>query len=516
MAASLEEPEYKKKKLTDIPPSGLLTCHAIRLKPGEELVSGLKRFVSENDLGSAFVLTCVGSVRSGTIRLANAAAGSSKGNPNEDPWLGYLNPSPPFLLTLEEGSYVTVEVSMKIHSRNLTRLVSESNSAFSSKNAKNTNPIETSDAKPDTNSSPDNISVVRGLGAPVVSRDDSGHAPLSVTQDATKLVPERDNDVCVLRDNGRKSPEVPARPRQSLAELLEHPTKKDPSSTENDPWLGYLNPSPPFLLTLEEGSYVTVEVSMKIHSRNLVRTISGGGHLHVSLGDKEGQVIGGHVMGNMIIFTTAEVVIAGTPFAISVVTFSYVAHGILPTIEENMTDRTRFNSMLAITYAFCAVLRTFFAINGFFSFYGNIHPVISNSLPANSAIHVTVNALLVAYSILCYPFLAVAAIQITERSIIPKCTFERIPSKVWYVCARVLITVITVAIALLVPHFAALIAISGNLGAMTALIFPTLFHLRLKYEELSVWDIILDFFVLVLGIAMFVIGSAIGIRQLLK
>ncbi|XP_048586741.1 vesicular inhibitory amino acid transporter [Nematostella vectensis] len=208
--------------------------------------------------------------------------------------------------------------------------------------------------------------------------------------------------------------------------------------------------------------------------------------------------------------------LAGTPFAISVVTFSYVAHGILPTIEENMTDRTRFNSMLAITYAFCAVLRTFFAINGFFSFYGNIHPVISNSLPANSAIHVTVNALLVAYSILCYPFLAVAAIQITERSIIPKCTFERIPSKVWYVCARVLITVITVAIALLVPHFAALIAISGNLGAMTALIFPTLFHLRLKYEELSVWDIILDFFVLVLGIAMFVIGSAIGIRQLLK
>ncbi|XP_048586739.1 mitogen-activated protein kinase-binding protein 1 isoform X2 [Nematostella vectensis] len=114
-----------------------------------------------------------------------------------------------------------------------TRLVSESNSAFSSKNAKNTNPIETSDAKPDTNSSPDNISVVRGLGAPVVSRDDSGHAPLSVTQDATKLVPERDNDVWVLRDNGRKSPEVPARPRQSLAELLEHPTKKDPSSTEN-------------------------------------------------------------------------------------------------------------------------------------------------------------------------------------------------------------------------------------------------------------------------------------------
>ncbi|XP_048586743.1 bifunctional protein GlmU [Nematostella vectensis] len=138
MAASLEEPEYKKKKLTDKPPSGLLTCHAIRLKPGEELVSGLKRFVSENDLGSAFVLTCVGSVRSGTIRLANATV-SSKGDPNE---------------------------------------IMELNGQF---------------------------------------------------------------------------------------EIL-----------------------------------------------SLVGTISGGGHLHVSLGDKEGRVIGGHVMGNMIIFTTAEVVIGNS------------------------------------------------------------------------------------------------------------------------------------------------------------------------------------------------------------
>ena len=32
-------------------------------------------------------------------------------------------------------------------------------------------------------------------------------------------------------------------------------------------------------------------------------------HLHVSLGDAQGHVIGGHVMGDMIIYTTAEVVL---------------------------------------------------------------------------------------------------------------------------------------------------------------------------------------------------------------
>jgi hypothetical protein len=40
-------------------------------------------------------------------------------------------------------------------------------------------------------------------------------------------------------------------------------------------------------------------------------TLSGGegGHLHICLSDKEGKVIGGHVIGDLIIFTTAEVVI---------------------------------------------------------------------------------------------------------------------------------------------------------------------------------------------------------------
>ncbi|KAK6181401.1 hypothetical protein SNE40_009257 [Patella caerulea] len=44
---------------------------------------------------------------------------------------------------------------------------------------------------------------------------------------------------------------------------------------------------------------------------SLVGTLSGGegGHLHISLSDTEGNVIGGHVIGNLTVFTTAEVMI---------------------------------------------------------------------------------------------------------------------------------------------------------------------------------------------------------------
>ncbi|KAK3092376.1 hypothetical protein FSP39_002124 [Pinctada imbricata] len=42
---------------------------------------------------------------------------------------------------------------------------------------------------------------------------------------------------------------------------------------------------------------------------SLVGTLSAGGHLHISLSDVNGDVMGGHVAGPLIVFTTAEVVV---------------------------------------------------------------------------------------------------------------------------------------------------------------------------------------------------------------
>lgn len=44
---------------------------------------------------------------------------------------------------------------------------------------------------------------------------------------------------------------------------------------------------------------------------SLVGTLSsvGGHHLHISLSDKDGNLVGGHVFGELNVFTTAEVVI---------------------------------------------------------------------------------------------------------------------------------------------------------------------------------------------------------------
>ncbi len=60
---------------------------------------------------------------------------------------------------------------------------------------------------------------------------------------------------------------------------------------------------------IENNRVKTYEHHMEIVS--LVGTLSsvGGHHLHISLSDKDGNVVGGHVFGELNVFTTAEVVI---------------------------------------------------------------------------------------------------------------------------------------------------------------------------------------------------------------
>ncbi|KAM9316789.1 bifunctional protein GlmU-like [Gastrophryne carolinensis] len=68
---------YCVKKLPDKGGPSSMSVHALRLGPGEEIVSSLFRFVQEKKLRAPFIITCVGSVTKATLRLANADAENS-------------------------------------------------------------------------------------------------------------------------------------------------------------------------------------------------------------------------------------------------------------------------------------------------------------------------------------------------------------------------------------------------------------------------------------------------------
>ncbi|XP_067901846.1 bifunctional protein GlmU-like isoform X2 [Heterodontus francisci] len=54
-----------------------LSAYALRLSPGEEIVTSLITFVKDKKLKAPFIITCVGSVTKATLRLANAIASNT-------------------------------------------------------------------------------------------------------------------------------------------------------------------------------------------------------------------------------------------------------------------------------------------------------------------------------------------------------------------------------------------------------------------------------------------------------
>ena len=78
LSEKMAEGSIPNKRFRDKPHSSL-SCFAMRLKPGQEIRECLLSYVKENNLKAPFVLSCVGSVTSATLRLANV----SKDTPNE-------------------------------------------------------------------------------------------------------------------------------------------------------------------------------------------------------------------------------------------------------------------------------------------------------------------------------------------------------------------------------------------------------------------------------------------------
>lgn len=75
-----DEEEKRQPSLLVVPPSGPVTAHALRLHPGEPLMPSLRSAAdvilarqAPEKCSAVFVMTCVGSLKDVTLRLANAS-----------------------------------------------------------------------------------------------------------------------------------------------------------------------------------------------------------------------------------------------------------------------------------------------------------------------------------------------------------------------------------------------------------------------------------------------------------
>ncbi|XP_073231353.1 vesicular inhibitory amino acid transporter-like [Porites lutea] len=204
------------------------------------------------------------------------------------------------------------------------------------------------------------------------------------------------------------------------------------------------------------------------------------------------------------------------PVSLAIIIFSYLCHPVLPGVEASIENKSKYRTMLALSYFFVAIVKVAFSVCAFLSFSSHIQDVIVNSLPVG-VIRSLVNAFLLLNVFFSYPFRVITIIQTIEESVSPDSFSCKIPDLVWFIGIRVSTNFLTLLPAILIPHFALFMAfISSLTGSAIAFILPVIFHLVIKQHELKLYHYIFDISVLIFGFLAAALGLVYSGKSLFE
>uniref|UniRef100_A0A2C9K7P9 Vesicular inhibitory amino acid transporter n=1 Tax=Biomphalaria glabrata TaxID=6526 RepID=A0A2C9K7P9_BIOGL len=202
------------------------------------------------------------------------------------------------------------------------------------------------------------------------------------------------------------------------------------------------------------------------------------------------------------------------PISLGIIVFSYTSQIFLPTLEGKMRDRSKFKCMMTWTHVVAAVFKAFFSYVGFLTWGLDTLEVVTNNLPYLS-LKLIVNLILVCKAMLSYPLPYFASVELLESAFFkgkpstcfPPCLDDSRQLKWWGLSLRLALVLFTCAMAIIVPHFALLMALIGSFtGTMLSFVWPCYFHLRLRWYVMSRTTRVLNIFIILLGLACGGIG----------
>jgi len=218
---------------------------------------------------------------------------------------------------------------------------------------------------------------------------------------------------------------------------------------------------------------------------------------------------------------TVNIDILSFPIALGVVVFSYTSQIFLPTLEENMIDKSKFECMLNWSHVAAAIFKAIFGYIGFLTFQEDTDEEVVNNL--SPWLKTIVNLILVIKALLSYPLPYYAACEMIEKELFqgkPKTKFPTIWAldgelKMWGFAFRIVIVVVTIIFAVVIPHFTILMGFIGNMtGICLSFIWPSFFHLKLRRHVISWYTMCYDMFIIFLGLMFGIVGMYYSARAM--
>ena len=205
----------------------------------------------------------------------------------------------------------------------------------------------------------------------------------------------------------------------------------------------------------------------------------------------------------------------GAGVALGIIVFGYGAFEIAISVEDSMADKTKFSCAQSLAYVISASYKVAFALTSYFLFYvEGIKEVILNNIPPGPFL-ITASAVFVLSVLVTYAIPLHTVFLCLEDSFLADAVKSRLPSVVWFVVLRVVVAFLTLLVAVSLRHFAILTAIAGSLTvSLIGFILPCSFHLELKWEELSLFQIAMDCFFILFGVFLLIMGCIFAITNI--
>ncbi|KAL6623545.1 hypothetical protein ACP70R_033424 [Stipagrostis hirtigluma subsp. patula] len=200
------------------------------------------------------------------------------------------------------------------------------------------------------------------------------------------------------------------------------------------------------------------------------------------------------------------------PVALGLYGFCYSGHSVFPNIYSSMKDRSQFPFVLAICFIVCTLVYAGVAVAGFLMFGESTMSQFTLNLPqrfipSKIAIGMTIVNPYTKYALTMTP----VALSIEEA--LPK----KMQNYLVGMSVRTCLVASTVAVALLFPYFALVMALLGSVFTMlVALILPCACYLSIKKGSVPIWEVFLCIIIILLGVACAFVGSYTSIVQMIS
>lgn len=223
-------------------------------------------------------------------------------------------------------------------------------------------------------------------------------------------------------------------------------------------------------------------------------------------------------MGQMVILEPKEFIAA-----IGVVVASYSSQMYLSVIENSMRNREMVGTVMNFGYAAMTLFKIGIGVVAYLTFGADTSQVVTLNLPPGILLTaVNFIVLLMALSSYTLPMFTVFEILENDSPLFAKAENEKSKSTselfmetVRRVGIRSVLVLITLVMAISVPHFCLFLSFIGCFtGCFLEMVFPCAFYVILKFEKLSTGEVLFNVFVIVasllfMGVGMYFSGLAI-------